>query len=226
MKSDENSREVLDRRVTQQGEIQLQRRGTGIYEIIYNGVFLMASYNDHSERLLAKATIERLPPRTGGYRILVGGLGMGFTLQAVLACPQVACAVVIEIEEVITDWSRRYFSKLNGEVLEDPRVVLVHSDLFDFLSHTRERFDAVLVDVDNGPNWLVLEKNKRLYERGMLRKIKRTLTPQGLLATWSAQPDAEYSKKLNRIFPKTETIRLREPVSSKGVSLVYLGRAS
>lgn len=217
--------EILDRQLTKRGEIQLQRRGKGTYEILYNGIFLMASYNDYSEKILAKAAIEHLLPKIDGYEILVGGLGMGFTLREVLACPWVSRAVVVEIEKSIIDWNKRYFADLNGAVLEDPRTVLVHSDLFDFLCQTQENFDALLIDVDNGPNWLALEKNRRLYNERTLRKIKRILTGHGILATWSAQEDKGYWKKLNKVFPRTEEIRVKETVPKEGESLIYVGMA-
>jgi spermidine synthase len=126
-------REIIHRQSGKCGEIQLQRRSAGVYEIIYNGIFLMASYNDHSEKVLAKSAIQRLNQKVGGYHIVVGGLGMGFTLQEVLACSRVSRVVVTEIEEVIIDWNRGYFREFNGGALDDPRAVLIHSDFFDFL---------------------------------------------------------------------------------------------
>ncbi len=218
-------REILDRKLTERGEIQLQRRDTGVYEIIFNGIFLMASYNDNSARILAKATMERLLPTTDGYRILVAGLGMGFTLQEVLACSLVSRAFVIEIEEAVIDWNRHHFFELNSGVLDDPRAVVVHSDLFDFLSQTWERFDAILVDVDNGPNWLASDQNRRLYSRRILRRIKAILARHGILATWSAQRDGDYLEKLGQIFPKAEELRVKETVPTMGESLIYVGIA-
>lgn len=218
-------REILDRQSTERGEIQLQRRGKNTYEIIYNGTFLMASYNHYSEKILAKTAIESLLPTVDGYQILVGGLGMGFTLQEVLTCPSVSHTFVVEIEKTIIEWNRRYFRGLNGGVIEDPRTVLIHSDLFDFLHQTQERFDAVLIDVDNGPNWPVLDINRRIYSERTLRKIREILTPHGILATWSAQEDRDYWKKLSKLFPRTTEIRIRETVPKEGESLIYVGVA-
>jgi spermidine synthase len=215
-------REILDRRNTQKAEIQLQCRGPETYEIIYNGVFLMASYNDRSEKMLARAVLDRLPPVADGYRILVGGLGMGFTLQEVFACPDVHHVVVVEIEQAIIDWNRRYFNKLNGSVLNDPRGVVVRSDLFDFVHATRGRFHAILVDVDNGPNWLALDDNARLYSEETLRTIKTILTTRGILATWSAQEDRAYWNRLNAVFPITEAIRVAETRPKASESIIYL----
>ncbi len=216
-------REVLDRELTESGEIQLQRRGKGIFEIIWNGVFLMASYNDRSEKILAQRAIENLLPKEDGFQILVGGLGMGFTLQAVLTCPGVSRAFVVEIERAVIDWNRRYFSDLNGGVLDDPRTVLIHADLFDFLHQVETGFDALLMDVDNGPNWLALKKNRRLYSETTLRRIKRILPSHGVLAVWSAQEDRGYWNKLNRVFPRTREIRIKETLPKEGESLIYLG---
>jgi spermidine synthase len=221
----ERMHEILDRQLTDHAEIQLQRRGPGIYEIVYNGIFLMASYNDYSERILARATIERLLPPTDGYQILVGGLGMGFTLQEVLACPRVSKAFVIEIEKAIIHWNRFYFSEFNGRAIEDPRTILLRFDLFDFLFQARQNFHAILIDVDNGPNWLALEKNQRLYTESTLQRLKTLLTPGGVLATWSARPDECYYKRLNRVFLKTAETRLREIVPKGGESVIYFGMA-
>lgn len=217
--------EIIDRQITKCGEIQLQRRGKGVYEIIYNGIFLMASYNDYSAKILARAAIKSLLPKIDGYQILVGGLGMGFTLQEVLTCQLVSRVFVIEIEKIIIDWNRCHFSDLNGGAIEDPRTVLIHSDLYDFLYQTKENFEAVLIDVDNGPNWLALEKNRRLYSERTLRKIKRILSRHGILATWSAQEDRVYREKLNKIFSRTEEIRVKGTVPKEGESLIYVGMA-
>ncbi|MBW2122378.1 MAG: spermine/spermidine synthase [Deltaproteobacteria bacterium] len=219
-------REVLERRYTKRGEIQLQRRDGGIYEIIYNGTFLMASYNNRSEKVLARSALERLRPKTDGYQILVGGLGMGFTLQEALSSPRVSRVSVTEIEEAVIHWNQRYFQDLNGKVLEDPRTVLIHSDLFDFLNETEERFDAVLIDVDNGPGWLVLEKNRRLYTEQGLRRIRDVLTPNGVVSTWAEKEDREYWRRLNSVFHQAEKIKVRESSPAKGESLIYVAIAS
>ncbi len=215
----------MDRKLTKWGEIQLQRRGGSVYEIIYNGVFLIASYNGPSEKTLAKVALECLTPKVGGHRILIGGLGMGFTLQEVLASPSVCRVVVVEIEEAIIDWNRTFLSNLNGGALNDPRTVLIHSDLYPFIYETRERFDAVLMDVDNGPNWLVLGRNKRLYGKKTLRKIKDILTPDGILATWSAQRDERYLRQMGSVFPQTAETIVEETVPKKGETFIYVGRA-
>ncbi len=217
-------REIIDHRFTKEGEIRLQRRAEGVYELVYNGVFLMASSNDHSEKVLARKALQRLKPKSAEYEVLIGGLGMGFTLREVLTCPGVSRAVVIEIEKAIIDWNRTFLFNLNGRALNDPRTVLVHGDLYSFFYDTREHFDAVLMDVDNGPNWLVLGRNKRLYTRKTLQKIKEILAPNGVLATWSAQRDERYLRKMGSVFPQTEETRVEETVPKKGESFIYVGR--
>ena len=214
---------VIDRQKTAHGEIQLQRRDHGVYEIIYNGVFLMASYNDHSERILARAVIENLPPTGVGYQILVGGLGMGFTLQEIVLCPRVSHVAVVEIEQAVINWNRCYFAEFNGGVLEDPRIALIHADLFDFIFETDGIFDAVLLDVDNGPNWLAIGKNRRLYSEKTTRRIERMLSDQGILATWSSQEDSGYRKRLDRIFSRSEEIRVQTTVPKPLENLIYMG---
>jgi len=151
---------------------------------------------------------------------------MGFTLQEVLACPDVYQVTVVEIEEAIIDWNHRHFGELNGNALGDPRAVVVRSDLFDFIHASHERFHGILVDVDNGPNWLALDNNARIYSKPTLRAIKGILAARGILATWSAQEDRVYWNRVNAVFQETETIRVAETEPQPSETVIYLATAA
>ncbi|MDR7583068.1 MAG: spermine/spermidine synthase [Armatimonadota bacterium] len=184
-----SGREVLERTITATGEWQLQRRrtpgGAVHYEIICNGVFLMASYNRASDRALAALALARVPGV--GLRVLVGGLGIGYTVQAALEDPRVRRVEVVEVEPAVVAWHRAYFADLCGRPLDDPRTVLVQADLAD-LALPPGGYDPVLLDTDNGPGWLIREANARLYGREGVNRFLRALSPRGVLAYWSAAP--------------------------------------
>ncbi|HXF81181.1 MAG TPA: hypothetical protein VNN19_00285 [bacterium] len=179
-----SGRTVLARQRTPAGEWQLQRRA-GHYEIICNGVFLMASYNGEAERRLARDALARIGGQRGR-RVLVGGLGIGYTLQAVLDDRRVVRCDVVEIEPLIVRWHRRYFAPLCGRPLDDPRVRLIVGDLAE-LPLGRQAYDAILLDTDNGPGWLARAENARLYEAEGLARLRRALAPDGRLAVWTPE---------------------------------------
>lgn len=179
-------REVVERVTTSTGEWQLQRRD-GHFEIICNGVFLMASYNRASDRALATLALGRISGT--GLRVLVGGLGIGFTAQAVLEDRRVKRLEIVEIEPRIVVWHRTYFAGMTGSPLDDARTHLVQADV----AHAplaADAYDAILLDTDNGPGWLIRDANARLYSVDMSRHFLRALTPRGVVAYWSAERSA------------------------------------
>jgi spermidine synthase len=207
---------VLARETTSQGEIQLQQwietdgPGQPVYEIIFNGVFLMASYNERSGKAVATLAIEPLAGERRAMRALIGGLGMGYTLQAALDYDGIQAVDVVEIEEHIINWAQRFFSELNGHALSDPRVRLTQMDLGEYLFQTEETYDAIILDVDNGPTWLALESNQRLYERPTLARMKDLLTEDGVLTVWAAEKCPDFQKRLEEVFGQAEEITIQE----------------
>jgi spermidine synthase len=207
---------VLARETTSRGEIQLQQwietddPGQPVYEIIFNGVFLMASYNERSGKAVATLAIEPLAGERRAMRALIGGLGMGYTLQAALDYDGIQAVDVVEIEEHIINWAQRFFSKLNGHALSDPRVRLIQMDLGEHLLQTEETYDAIILDVDNGPTWLALESNLRLYERPTLARMKDLLTEDGVLTVWAAEKCPDFQKRLEEVFGQAEEITIQE----------------
>lgn len=181
---------------TARGELALRRDGAH-FEIISNGVFLMDTRDGRSERLLATAALDLHPaPR----RVLVGGLGVGFTLGAVLADPRVAAATVVEVEPAIVGWQHSTLAAFSGRALNDPRVDVVVADLADHLASSHANYDVICLDVDNGPDWTVTETNDRLYSAAGTSLLLERLDPAGVLAVWSSREVPEYEEALRARF--------------------------
>lgn len=210
----EQEKLIVERATTPQGELQLQQwchpGGRPVYEIIFNGVFLMASYNERSERALATLAIKPLASVGEGFRVLIGGLGMGYTLRAALDFEEVQIVEVVEIEEHIIRWARGIFSELNGSACSDPRVELVEMDFGDYLFRADKAYNAIILDVDNGPAWLALETNQRLYERQTLIRIRDLLYSGGVFTVWAAERSEAFERRLEEVFERAETVTVED----------------
>ena len=191
------------------GEIVLYERD-GAYFIRVNGLELMTSRAHGSEEDLANlvlAKVHRKKPK-----VLVGGLGMGFTLRAVLdSVPKSANVMVAEILPAVIAWNRHELAHLAGSPLKDPRVAVVERDVAEIVAAGPSAFDAVLLDVDNGPAALTLTENERLYGPSGLASIHRCLRSGGVLGVWSADPDKAFERRLAKAGFKvsTETVPAR-----------------
>jgi len=206
---------VIERAATPWGDLQLQQRlipgqEKHVYEIIFNGVFLMASYNERSEKALAALAIGPLASVRKGLRVLIGGLGMGHTLRAALDFEDVQTVEVVEIEECIIRWARGIFSGLNGRACADPRVVLMEMDFGDYVFGTDKDYDAIILDVDNGPAWFALEGNRRLYERQTLIRIRDLLSGGGVFTVWAAERNEAFEQRLKEVYEQAETITVED----------------
>lgn len=168
--------------------------------MIVNGVFLMASYNQMSERALATLAMPPASPPGQPWRVLVGGLGMGFTLQEVLGNPRVGAVDLVEIEPSVVRWNRGLLADLNGGCLDDPRVRVVTGDLVEAVRSLTGPYDAICLDVDNGPGWLSLDANRWLYTLTGLERIRGVLAEGGRLAIWSAAASPRLASRLRRLF--------------------------
>jgi len=145
-----------------------------------------------------------------GLRVLVGGLGMGFTLQETLS-RNVASVDVVEVSPYIIEWNRTYFAPLNADALADPRVRLVQDDLYTVLrASPTAAYHAILLDVDNGPSWLAHENNARLYTLAALERWSALLVPEGSFAVWSAQPEPEFLERLQTVFGQAEELSVAD----------------
>nr|WP_142230738.1 spermidine synthase [Streptomyces cavourensis] len=206
---------TLDRREGPYGEVVLRERGEH-FEIIANGCFLMDTSDGRSERLLIDAALAALPAGRTGPSVLIGGLGVGFSLVRAAGEERWGRIVVVEREQAIVDWHRRGpLDRISGAALADPRTEVLHTDLLDHLHTTTERYDALCLDIDNGPDWTVTEENGSLYSPTGLARCLDRLTPGGVLAVWSAQPSAEFEQALrNAGFTR---VRSEEVAVARGV---------
>ena len=179
----------------------------GTFCIRQNGRELMHSAAAASELALGEVGTDRLV-RDRPARVLVGGLGLGFTLRRVLerAGPRTAVQVVELLPEIVA-WNREFLSELNGRLLEDPRVELAVADVFAVLQRAGPaRYDAILLDIDNGPVALVQQGNARLYAPPGLRLLATVLAPGGRLVVWSAGPDRAFEQRLAQAGFRVETV--------------------
>jgi len=177
---------------------------------------LMSSRMSGSEVALATETIKRLKGRPAP-SLLIGGYGMGFTLRAALEVlgPK-AELVVAELVPEIIEWARGPMAELAAGCLDDPRVRLIMGDVGSVIDGAHGDFDAILLDVDNGPDGVVREGNNSLYSASGLRAARRALTPGGVLAVWSAAPDPAFTRRLEKNGFAVEEIRVAARTNGKG----------
>jgi spermidine synthase len=207
------------------GELVLRRRagagphGTDAYELIVDGVFTMDTVQVSTELRLAAETVRRL---TGdGWRVLVGGLGFGYTLRELLSDQRVADVEVVELEPALVTWLREGLVPPAAGVLDDARVTVVCADVVPHLrSLPPASYDAILLDVDNGPDFLVHQSNSALYAEDTLAAAVGALRPAGRLAIWSAAPAPELLDRLAALAGAVEEVTL--PVRREGRTFDYL----
>lgn len=192
-------RELLASAQIADGELLELYTHAGHFMIVMGRNELMSSRMRFSEEQLAELTIERLGKANA--RMLIGGYGMGFTYRAARSrLGEKAQIVIAEISDAIIDWAKGPMAELTGDTLSDPRLDLRICDVAalidDANDDTSAKFDAILLDVDNGPDGIVRDANNRIYSRTGLAKARDALKPGGILAVWSAGPDPAFRKRL------------------------------
>lgn len=217
--------ELLDSFTTPDGRsMSLYQQGTDLF-VNFDGRELMSTRTHRTECTLARVACRELEHNPSP-RILIGGLGLGYTVRASLdALPPEARIVTAEVYEPIIEWNRAHADRL-GQTLDDPRVEIRLADVFDVLAE-KKAFDAILLDVDNGPIAETLESNSRLYERGGLRRIRAALKYDGLLAVWSAHPDDEFVRRLEAAGFSEVRAEITRTGKGRGARhVIFLGRAT
>ncbi|MEW4447683.1 spermidine synthase [Qipengyuania sp. JC766] len=180
---------------------------------------LMGTRMQFSEEQLAELTLDRIAaPRP---RVLIGGYGLGFTYRAALSrVPEGGSVTVAEIVPEILDWAAGPLAHLTGDTLDDPRGDIVIADVAalidDAIDGTCKLWDAILLDVDNGPDGIVRDGNDRLYTRTGLARARDALNPGGILAVWSAAPDPAFARRLRDTGMAVEERTVRARPNNKG----------
>jgi spermidine synthase len=199
-----SSPRVVERRVGRHGELALLERD-GQYELISNGVFLMDTRDGRSERLLVRAAVEHAGRAV--HRLLLGGLGVGFSLAEALELG-VPDVVVVECEPAVVAWNRAYTGARTGGSVTTSGVRCEVADLVTWLQRTDGAdgpFDAICLDVDNGPDWLLAPSNAWLYADEGLRALQARLADGGALSVWSSAPAPACEARLRRHFRAVTT---------------------
>lgn len=196
------------------GELRLKRRGAE-FSIMLGTNELMNSRLSGSEEALADIVCRRIEGRPKA-KMLIGGLGMGFTLRAALAgLGKDATVTVAELVPAVVAWARGPMAEIFAGSLDDPRVAIHEGDVAEPIRAGAAAYDAILLDVDNGPEGLTSEDNDGLYDVAGLGAAYQALRPKGILAVWSAGPDAAFTRRLQRAGFAVEEIRVR---ANKGKS--------
>ena len=215
---------TVARAVSERGELVLRRRHDGPLELRANGVFVMDDDEVSSERRLAEASLAAAAdPR----RVLVAGLGLGITLAAVLEDPRVERVTVVELEPVLIDWLRADVVPGGAALLGDPRVDMRVDDVAAVVADAAAAaYDVVLLDVDNGPDFLVHDDNADLYREPFLRRCARVLSAKGVLVVWSMNESAALVDALGAAFPQVWTERCRVRLGGRDAAYwLHLARA-
>ena len=210
---DEESTVEVARSTSERGELVLRRRADGALELRANGVFVMDTVETSTERALATRALELHPAPAS---VLVGGLGLGFTLRAVLEDDRVERVTVAEIEDALVGWARDG-TVPGGDVLADPRVTVAVGDVADVLRDSAgSTYDLVLLDVDNGPGYLVHDANAELYRAPALEQARRVTRPGGTVVVWSAAEAPDLLAAMGGVFGRRRSEAVAYDVALQG----------
>ncbi|VFQ45988.1 spermidine synthase [Desulfoluna butyratoxydans] len=206
------------------GTLRLTKRQDE-FSIRTDGYELMNSRAHGSEEVLAREAVNRLGA-CDGRRILVGGLGMGYTLRAALDhAGKDAAVTVAELVPEVVDWNRDHYGHLAGHPLNDPRASVFVGDVADAIKE-KGPWDAILLDVDNGPDGLTRSENDSLYSKAGILSAKRHLVPGGVLGVWSAHADPVFTKRLKGCGLAVEEVRVKARLKRGGKHTLWFAKNS
>ena len=197
--------------------LRLFRRGSD-FMIVLERNELMSTRMHGSEVALGTMACDRMAGHKAPH-LLIGGYGMGYTLRAVLSrLGPGAHVTLVELVPGIIDWARGPMAAVTAGCLDDPRVTLTMGDVGASMAHSNAQYDAILLDVDNGPDGLTRAANDGLYSPQGLANAKQALRPAGILAVWSAAPDTAFGRQLERGGFSVETVKVRARETGKGAT--------
>jgi spermidine synthase len=196
-------------------ELRLMRRGAE-FSMMLGQNELMNSRLSGSEQALATLACRRIDGVKHPH-LLIGGLGMGFTLRAALAVLDAQARITVaELVPAVIEWARGPMAGIFGDSLTDPRAVIREADVVEMIKASPSAFDAILLDVDNGPEALIRKANDALYDLKGLQSIRRALRPGGILAVWSSGPNTTFSKRLRAADFEVNEVGLRATTKRSG----------
>ena len=214
---------LLDRATTPDGTPITLHEHDGAMSIRAGSIELMSSRQHHSEERLAELACAGLRDRNHA-AVLIGGLGLGFTLRATLkALSQDATVVVAELVPAVIAWNRNPAYRLAADVIDDPRVEIVAGDVADVLADSQARFDAIMLDVDNGASGLTSAGNDSLYTARGLGIARAALKPGGRLAVWSADDDPRFAARMEAAGFAVNRVKTRTHPTGGSWNWIFVG---
>lgn len=201
--------------------LRLIRRGAE-YSIMLDGNELMNSRLSGSEEALATLSIEALKGRIAPH-LLIGGLGMGFTLRAAIAASEDARITTVELVPAVIDWARGPLAEIFDGSVDHPRVTVTQADVGAVIAAAQNAYDVIMLDVDNGPDGLTKRSNNQLYGASGLRAAHKALTPGGVLAIWSAAGDPHFARRMEEAGFSVETHHARANRGKGARHTIWIG---
>jgi spermidine synthase len=215
---------AVDKTLTPDGKTISLHEHDGSYSIRVDGAELMSTRRHASEERIAELACAHVRGKRHA-RVLIGGLGFGFTLKAALAAVAAdATVVMVEILAAVIAWNSNRSFNLAADAMADPRVIVLQQDVGTAIREARGAFDSIILDVDNGPIGLSTAGNDRLYDYPGLRLARAALRPAGCAAFWSAAPDPAFQRRMTRAGFRVEVERCRAHSDSGGWHTLFLGR--
>jgi spermidine synthase len=214
---------LIDRSATPDGTPITLHEHDGAISIRVGGVELMSTRQHHSEERLAELACAGLRERRRA-TVLIGGLGLGFTLRETLRhVASDAIVVVAELVPAVIAWNRDPVHHLAADVIDDPRVEIITGDVADVLAESRGRFDCVMLDVDNGASGLTAAANDALYVATGLGAVRAALKPRGRLAVWSAGDDQRFVARMEEAGFEVEVVKARTHPTGGSWNSIFIG---
>lgn len=214
-----SSRKIIFEKENSNGKMLLWEHimdGKKEYELMINGVFIMASYNSLSSELLVRNAVDQLNIEKGS--LLIGGLGLGYSVkEACLHTEKINSITVVELNSDVIECNLTVLHSLNGKYLSDKRVELVNADFIKYIYSTENKYDIICMDIDNGPMLIVNESNKDAYSTLFFQRVFKVLNTGGVFVVWSCNEDDQLLADMQSVFKKSYVKEVYEQHNGKNV---------